>query len=177
MGWCYYSARYFKNGKIDRKAECDAEFTSENLEVVKSRLVGATWYGAMKNKKTGEIWALVCDTSVDGWDFGYKDMSEDMGPYRYDCPESILKLLSPTDNEWANEWRQKCRDRIAEKKKLNALPVGTQIYVPEFDKHYYKNPGGGRYEWTDGGLYYISKSTLLSCGYEVTGINPRYSLF
>ena len=30
MGWTEYQATYFKKGKIDRKAECDALFTSNN---------------------------------------------------------------------------------------------------------------------------------------------------
>lgn len=36
-----------------------------------------------------------------------------MGPYEDDCPGSILDLLSPTDNEHAKNWRQRCRTRLA----------------------------------------------------------------
>jgi hypothetical protein len=40
-------------------------------------------------------------------------MDETMGPCDHDCPAAILDLLTPTDSEWANAWRQKCRARLA----------------------------------------------------------------
>lgn len=43
------------------------------------------------------------------FDFGYKDMTEHDGPYYHECPERILKLLTPTDNEYALKWRAACR--------------------------------------------------------------------
>lgn len=52
-------------------------------------------------------------------DLGYKDMDESSGPLQYDCPVSILKLLSPTDNENTMEWRKKCYERS--KKKNQAI--------------------------------------------------------
>jgi hypothetical protein len=36
-----------------------------------------------------------------------------MGPCDHDCPAAILDLLTPTDSDWANAWRQKCRARLA----------------------------------------------------------------
>ena len=30
--------------------------------------------------------------------FGYKDMSESMGPYYWDCPDRIMRLLSPVSD-------------------------------------------------------------------------------
>lgn len=181
MGWTYYRASYFKNGKIDRKAECDAEFTGENYEVVKSRLVGSTWYAAIKDKRTDEVWGLVCLTSVDGWDFGYKDMFEDMGPFCYDCPESILKLLSPTDNEYANEWRTKCRERAEQKKRLENLPVGTHILVHSNGAEWTSGHKGdlelvkrneGRTGWQEYHSYhYVGKPTILASGYDI--VKPK----
>ena len=51
MGWTTLPAKYHKaNGQVDRKAECDALYTwndSETggkCEVLKSSLVGSTWY-------------------------------------------------------------------------------------------------------------------------------------
>jgi len=48
----------------------------------------------------------------DGW--GYKDVSEDMGPYQTSCPLSYLELVKdfpPTG--YAIEWRQKVVERHA----------------------------------------------------------------
>ena len=158
MGWTEYQATYFKKGKIDRKAECDALFTSNNwCEVVKSSMVGSVYYGAIKylkrwkvdekgnyikdengrdiveNIPTEEqkIVGYVVLTSVrDNYWFGYKDMSESSMPYYFDCPKGILKLLSETDNEYANEWRKECYKRAEEKKNsISKLPIGTKILI------------------------------------------------
>lgn len=158
MGWTSYHATYYKrNGSIDRKAECDAYFLEGlnrgHFEVLKSAIVGSVYYAAVRNLKrcvgrdenggyiyedvTNEpVWGAVFLTQTDSKDyfnFSYKDMSEDMGPCECNCPLSILKLLSPTDSEWALEWREKCRKRAEQKKSPNALanlPVGAKIQFP-----------------------------------------------
>lgn len=53
-----------------------------------------------------------------------------MGPCYYDCPVSILNLLSETDSEYANSWRNKCKENNKRKNSsdcLNRLPIGTSI--------------------------------------------------
>lgn len=159
MGWTSYHATHYKNGKIDRKAECDAYFL-EGLnrgyfDVLKSAMVGSTYYAAIKPLKQycmdkdgnhfyvdipaeeQQVSAVIFLTSTDMKDyfnFSYKDMCESMGPYECDCPKSILDLLSPTDNENANEWRKACYERHANKKKcktnsISRLPIGSVIKV------------------------------------------------
>lgn len=141
MGWVSYHATFYKKGAIDRKAECDNEMTatSENgtkWEVLKSAMRGSTYYAAVKRTNpdgSSYVFGVVCLTSVDRKDydnFAYKDMDETMGSYKYDCPLSILDLLSPTDNEYALEWRKKCRENAQNKNGIGKLPIGTEI---EFD--------------------------------------------
>jgi hypothetical protein len=124
------------------------EDENRKVEVLKSSMVGSTYYAAVKcfNKTNGyeHISAAVCLTSTnmkDYFNFAYKDMDESMGPAYCDCPKGILDLLSPTDNEWANEWRQACRDNLAAKRNpngFNKLPVGTIIkVVMPFDTKYF----------------------------------------
>lgn len=143
MGWTSYRATHYKNGKIDKKAECDAYWmeglNAGHFEVVKSSMVGNVYYGAIKPllKDEAEIFAVVFLTSVnsrDYYNFSYKDMDETMLPYCFDCPIGILNLLSKTDNEYALEWRNKCYEKHNEKKKekknpnsLKNLPVGAKI--------------------------------------------------
>lgn len=145
MGWTSYHAGYYKNGKIDRKAECDDVFTWDNngqkCTVLKSAMVGSVYYAAVKiqNENTGfdGVVGAVVLTSVDNKDyynFAYKDMTEDMLPYYFDCPKGILNLLTPTDNESANEWRAKCRAKFAAKKEKKTVPVGTVIEFKWGDK-------------------------------------------
>ena len=155
MGWTSYHASYYKKGRIDRKAECDSIFNDDmvnwgderkvigKFEVLKSSMVGSTYYAAVKRTKFAtdttpedvRVFAVICLTSTnmkDYYNFAYKDMDESCGPGDCDCPKSILDLLSPTDNEWANVWRKACYERIEKKKSKNSfskLPVGTVIKV------------------------------------------------
>jgi hypothetical protein len=171
MGWTSYCASHYKyvKGKrvVDRKAECDAYFM-EGLNrgyfnVLKSSMVGSTYYAAVQPMKrcTGHddngncfyedipenervTWAAIFLTATDmkeHFNFAYKDMDETCGPYKCDCPKGILDLLTPTDSEFANAWRQKCYEAHAKKKDPNALknlPVGTKIkVVMPFDTKYH----------------------------------------
>lgn len=193
MGWTSQHATHYKKGKIDRKAECDAYFL-EGLNrgyynVLKSALVGSTYYAAVQHLKRyiGEdengksqyedvpenerqIFAAIFLTSTnskDYFNFSYKDMSENMGPYKYDCPKGILDLLSPTDNKYALEWRKACYENIAKKNNpnsLNKLPEGTVIKVVlPFDTRRYsegtevtltKTKWGKRCKWLTGCCYF-----------------------
>ncbi len=142
MGWTYYTASAYKNGKIDRLAECRYEFgkSPEWGIILKDALVGTTYYAAIKLTKTEKVFALVALTATDKRDFGYKDMDETMHPFYYDCPIGILKLLSPTDNESAKTWREKCYERHEIKKKLNKAKK-IQITLPDNFNGYYYAPG------------------------------------
>ena len=157
MGWTSYHAQnYTRKGTVDRKAELDILFTQEKhdgkdgngnvihypkMEVLKSRMVGSVYYAAVKTTKENEstVWAAICLTSLDSKDyfnFSYKDMDETCGPYAYDCPESILKLLTETDSEYAKAWREKCWSRIKSKKEgktLGTLPVGSVITYKNYN--------------------------------------------
>ena len=199
MGWTSYRATHYKPVKngcltIDRKAECDAYFleglNSGYYEVLKSSIVGSTYYAAVKQlKRCGDedengnfiavdipkeeqrVWGAVFLTSTnmkDYFNFSYKDMSESMGPCRYECPKGILDLLSPTDNEYANNWRAKCYANIEKKKDKNALnnlPAETIIkVVMPFDTRYYKAGDvvklTKRKHWTRGKTHWYANSTL-----------------
>ena len=141
MGWTSYHASYYKNGTVDRKKECDDVFSKGDCKILKSAMVGSTYYAAIK--KGEEVFAAVFLTSTDSKDyynFSYKDMDETMGPYQTECPIGILKLLTPTDNKFALEWREKCYKTIELKKKgLSKLAVGTKIEITlPFDTRFYK---------------------------------------
>lgn len=158
MGWTeYHAATQYKNGRycVDRKAECDRLFNGDMItwdddhkkigkyEVLKSAMVGSTYYAAVKRTKfatetepeLSSVFAVICLTSTnmkDYYNFSYKDMDESCGPYQCDCPKGILDLLTPTENEYALEWRKACYENLAKKKNpnaLNKLPVGTVIQV------------------------------------------------
>ena len=168
MGWTSYHATHYKNGKIDRKAECDAYFL-EGLnrgyyDVLKSSMVGSTYYAAVRPlKKYGGkdengntiaidipideqiVFGVVFLTSTnmkEYYNFYYKDMDESCGPCQCECPKGILDLLTPTESEYANEWRKACYENLKTKRNPNSfgkLPVGTILkVVMPFDTKYFK---------------------------------------
>lgn len=106
MGWSsIYTGRLTSQ---EKKQRIDRVRTWENEEVVKSCMVGTTYYAAVRRKEDGVIYAVVALTQLEDGEFCFKDMSEICGPVEEKCPIGILKLLSPTDNVLAREWRKKC---------------------------------------------------------------------
>ena len=61
------------------------------------------------------------------YNFGYKDMDETELPYYYECPKKILDLLTTTNNENAKEWREKCYEKLSQKKYNLKLKEGDLI--------------------------------------------------
>lgn len=93
------------------------------------------FYAAIEqvHKETGErrVFAAIIKVGMYRGDerqnFCYKGMSEDEGPYFHACPARILDLLTPTENQYALEWRSKCRQNLAkaEAKKARKIGVGS----------------------------------------------------
>jgi len=145
MGWDFWHVDSW-NGKIDRKKEMDKQYTWENdaakVCVVKSVMKGSTYYAAIEHleKSSGErtVHGVVGLTRIDAKDycnFGCKTMGESMEPFYYDCPKSILDLLTETDNENALNWRAKCREN-ADKPTIGKLAIGTIIEFNAFGRTY-----------------------------------------
>lgn len=141
MGWSsIYTGRLTsqeKKQRIDRVRMWGGE------EVVKSCMVGTTYYAAVRRKEDGVIYAVVALTQMEDGEFGFKDISEICGPVEEKCPVGILKLLSPTDNKLAQEWRKRClanheaqlRLRRLKKSSLTGFIINTtQGYVSRITK-------------------------------------------
>lgn len=164
MGWDYtHATHYKKNGRIDRKAEVDKHYNWQDekmkVQVLKSCMVGSTYYGAIQVTyfETGkrEVTASVVLTRTDCreyFNFGTKGMSECVGPGEANCPASILKLLTPTDDEYALEWRKRCNAAIEQKnspKALSNLPIGAVIRYTRWDgqiMELLKHPAGYQFK-------------------------------
>ena len=71
----------------------------------------------------------------DRFNFMYKDMDESFGPNICRCPKRLMKLLTPTDNEYALEWRKRVEDYWTAKDKSNVemkkLNVGDTVVFKE----------------------------------------------
>lgn len=199
MGWTSQHAEYYMaNGAVDKKRECDAYFM-EGLNrghflVLKSATVGSVYYAAVKKllkyagldengnsiyvpllEEEQTVFAAVFLTSLkrEGyWNFAYKPMDETVEPCHYDCPDSILKLLSPTDNAYANEWRRKCRLKNEKKKRLKSLKEGSKILVffrKDKEVSFVKQKYGSKNYWVkdDQRNTYIKQSDLLQYDFDI----------
>lgn len=208
MGWTsYHATHYDKRGHVDRKAECDSYFegypNTGHYKVMKSVMKGSVYYGAIKKliryagkdengqsvyeplpENEQKVFAVVFLTSTDSKDyfnFSYKDMDESMEPYYYDCPKSILDILSPTENECALTWRKKCRERQAEKKEgisLSKLPVGAKIRFARGNEtvELVKHPAAYQFKrpfwyWPERGGYISAKH--IPANFEVVSIGAN----
>lgn len=134
MGWDYGPKPANVKDYMDSLYNWESE--SKKYRVLKSAIVSMhEYYAAVEivEKGTGkrEVVAIVALLHIDSKELGKKTMDETCGPYSYNCPESILNLLTETNSEWAQEWRAKCRKQIANRKKVFSLKAGTVI---KFDK-------------------------------------------
>ena len=70
-----------------------------------------------------------------GSTWGYKDMTEECGPYNYSCPLSYLDMVPEPDSEYARNWRKGVREyhdkRRAQRGLLKGIGVGDTIVFKE----------------------------------------------
>lgn len=123
MGW----TSYHNPPRDGAKAECDRLCTWENengtRRVLDSAIVRlTTYYAAVEHISpdgTRRVWAAVFLLNLGRGNFSYKDMDESVGPTERNCPERILKLLTPLaddDKSYAVQWRADCWANVEARK-------------------------------------------------------------
>ena len=141
MGWLSMQSLGHHSGP---RAYLDDQFTYVNESVrstvLRSALVKMrTYYAAVEQirpDKPREVFAVVClvrynPRDAEGYIFGYKDMTEHMGPCEAECPAVILDLLTPTDAEYAITWRERCRAAITARDRHPRLRNGWTLVFEE----------------------------------------------
>lgn len=111
MGWTF-TRRH--DGMTDA-AFFAAEFPS--ITFLDSAKVGSTFYAkCTRTTASGErpVFAVVILTkndsrAADGYNFGYKEMDETMGPCECAAPLRLLDGLTEPDGEYARNWRERVR--------------------------------------------------------------------
>lgn len=130
MGWTTY---HRPKGESDRTHFERELLAGTDYEIVECATVRSVFYAAVRTKATGDVWALVVLLRrMRGYhNFGYKDLEETVGPVEANAPAKVLDALTPTDNEYAAEWRQRCRDNLVKRadarKRQEAVTVGVVI--------------------------------------------------
>lgn len=140
MGWTETHLDYGEKAKdyLDETFTWEYDSNGKHFKnrVLKSGIKNySTYYAAIEslncNNGEKEVFAVITLVRFNNtyFNFGYKDMDETYGPYQTDCPESILKLLTPTTNELAKQWREKCWNKIAKRKQLSKVKDGEAITI------------------------------------------------
>lgn len=145
MGWLTMPFTSM-GGHASAKAYLDDQFTysrevdgaTSGLRVLASSCPqNRTYYAAaqvMTNGAGGEVFAIICKVlwnpgSKTREQFGYKDMTESMGPCEDGCPQHILDLLTPTDKEHALDWRRRCAENL--KRRSRKVSDGDRIRLEQ----------------------------------------------
>lgn len=134
MGWLYMP-REAMGGHDTPKSYLDAQFTYERLTddgdrrrlavLASSCPQNRVYYAAVEESRThvrGDVFAIVClvrwnPRDREGLVFGYKAMDETCGPCEAACPERVLRLLTPTENDHALAWRRRCEENLARRRR------------------------------------------------------------
>ena len=141
MGWL------FQHDPLAHETPADyftREFTHESkttkATVLATATVRGTVYAAIRNlnKQTGYSYvfcAVILFKNSKREGFGYKDMDETMGPCEVDCPDRIMRLLSPIEHipnpGYAADWRTRVSAAKANAAKtrntLTKMKVGDNV--------------------------------------------------
>ena len=116
MGW----SSLYKPKHITTREWVKSNYNSENFEIIDVAAKLTEVYAAVKNRKTGEVYALILlvhHNSKSYYNFSYKSMDEFCGPVATNCPRRILELLTPLTKEndpngWAEKWRNDCWNKL-----------------------------------------------------------------
>jgi hypothetical protein len=158
MGWLY------RNEPIDNPlahlmAKYNYDCNTHTLKTLDGARVGNTVYLAVKStikefrfhsyphlplaglKNTGQSFVfaaviLISNTKKHG--FGYKDMDESMGPCECNCPQRIMRLLSPIADiphpGYTADWRARVaaqhNEQRQRRQRRKSLSVGSIVTLP-----------------------------------------------
>lgn len=134
MGWDY-SHEDIRRPRVDLAiAQISYDEPGKQCEVVYAAKEGSTVYAAARvtNKENGisnviGIVVLTRIASEDYFNFGTKVIGESMGPCESRAPKKLIDMLSPTDDESALAWRERCLAYHRQYRELSALGYGSVI--------------------------------------------------
>lgn len=119
MGWLF--------GHYTRKSLVEHLTNGNGVKTLKRCFRGNDMW-AVQETKDGIVFACLYmlrgnpRVTNDPCNWGYKDVDETMGPCKIDFPADWLDLLSPTDSQYALEWRKAVRERG---EKLKRVVIGS----------------------------------------------------
>jgi hypothetical protein len=128
LGWDSCNAW---QSKADVVTAIKQDHSGGGWTLIDSSVVGNTYFGLHERTDAGNLQRLitVCLISKAGGTWGYKSMSEDMGPYYFNCPLRILDKADevPAVSYSATEWRANCRAHAKREKAIKSLAPGVVV--------------------------------------------------
>lgn len=149
MGWTYFHKPKGVKAIDVMKKEFGADWCAKHL-VAASATIEAVHFVAKYHEPNSDTYIPDADGMVraiivvkinnvprarDGYNFGYKDMAETMGPVGCECAPSIIEAASPLKPKpeadcslkWAHAYRERSLAMAKAKAAKRALKVGSRI--------------------------------------------------
>jgi hypothetical protein len=101
-----------------------------NVKVLRSALKLTEYYAALQlidGSVTCGMYLLSFHKKHGDMQMCRKDMDETCGPNMYNCPEAILKLLTPCKIGYSAEWREKNWANIQKRKAVREYKPGIKV--------------------------------------------------
>lgn len=96
----------------------------------RSTKCGRNLWLAIRNEEKDESFICLYLISSHDREWGYKGISEGMGPNEIDCPLSLLDKTKGENHPYAIEWRKKVREFHAHKKEIaKGIEIGEHVTV------------------------------------------------
>ena len=134
MGWLY-GWDSIESIKRDTRAEYAVPDIAARMRIVDeaSTNYGRNWWLLFEDADKKRFVALYLINGSRHSDFGYKNLTEDMGPCEVDCPLRLINAATEPLNDWAREWREKVRahhvKRTATLDVVKSLKVGDKVML------------------------------------------------
>jgi len=154
MGWLYLNL-YNETPKqyLTRLYTCDNQRERRkvlDIAIAKRRTAYLAVERIRKDTGQREVFAVVCKLDYShpqGYNFGYKNMDETMGPVERECPERILRLLTPLPKarvyyplRWERDYKYRNRKaRVYRQAYGSGQEVGSYKYVREWRRDCWQN--------------------------------------
>lgn len=134
MGWTTVNTHY-KDVKTFIRRQFEDTNTIIHAISVKGNVAYVLETRSLKGSTQNITTVTVVLISKKGGYYSYKDISEFMGPFYFDCPVKFLLKLTPLDSlpesfrKDAESWRKACFERFSQRKKINQLQNGQYVYT------------------------------------------------
>jgi len=150
MGWTFFTDHNPHQSRADiirrefEHAPSEKNPWAYGFEYLTAR--GSTVYAVMWRENPSEgtprqYFGIIFLTQRSRGEFGYKEVEESCGPYKYDAPLKMVDMLdrlAPDAGGYALKWRAAVRERHAKKRDRLKLAPGMRVTIGPSDKRIYE---------------------------------------